>query len=140
MSQTIGHGTSFELGGGPGGSGPEVFTPIAGVLSVDFGSNKVDAHDKTDMLTTGTTRKYVGGLENPGDASVKMNYLPGDTTQASLYTAKDGAEHNFKVVYPGSVATESFAGIITSIDKAVPDDKLPTLTCKIQISGPKTIS
>lgn len=138
MSQTIGHGTQLELGNGASGS--EIFQPIAGVLSVDLGSNKVDTHDVTDMGTTGTTRQFIGGLENSGDISVKLNVKPGDTSQAALNTAKDGLQHNFKVVYPGAVKTIAFAGIITSIDESVPDDKVPTLTVKIQITGPKTVT
>lgn len=130
MSQTIGHGTQFELQVG------STYTPIEGVTGADFGSNKVDALDNTDMGTSGTTRTYIGGLENPGDLSVKMNVIPADSSQAALFTAKDGTVHNFKVIYPGAVRTRTFSGIITSIDESVPDDKLPTYTCKIQVSGP----
>lgn len=128
----IGHGTQFELLVGSS------YIAIQGVLSVEFGSNKVDTHDTTDMLSTGSTRTFIGGLENPGDASAKLNFLPGDSTQAALTTAKDGTVHSFRVIYPGAIQTDSFDGIITAIDKSDPDDKLLTKTCKIQISGPVT--
>jgi predicted secreted protein len=138
MSQTIGHGSQLELGNGAGGS--EIFQPIAGVMSIDLGSNKVDTHDVTDMGTAGTTRVFIGGLENSGDISAKLNVKPGDVSQLALFTAKDGLVHNFKTIYPGAVRTIAFAGIITSLDESVPDDKVPTLTVKIQITGPKTFS
>lgn len=137
MPQTIGHGTQFQLGNG---GGPETFTAINGTTAADFGSNKVDAHDVTDMGTAGTQRAFIGGLENSGDLTVKVNVKPGDATQTSLFVAKDGLAHNMKVVYPGAVRTKSFAGIILSIDESIPDDKIPVYSVKIQITGPVTIS
>jgi len=134
MSQTIGHGSQLQLLVGSS------YVTILGVMSIDLGSDKVDAVDNTDMGTSGITRTYVGGLENPGDLSAKLNVIPGDTTQLALFTAKDGTVHSFKAIYPAAVRTVSFSGIITSIDETIPDDKLPGYTCKIQISGPKTYS
>lgn len=134
MSQIIGHGSQFELQVG------STYTPILGVMSIDLGSDKVDAHDNTDMGTAGITRTFVGGLHNPGDVSVKLNVILTDTSQAALFTAEDGTLHNFKAIYPGALRTVTFSGLITSIDEQIPDDKLPTLTCKIQVSGPKVYS
>jgi hypothetical protein len=131
---TIGHGTIFNLVSG------STSTPVDGVLSVDFGSDKVDALDTTNLASSGNARTFQGGLENPGDVSIKLNYLPTDTSQAALYAFKDGTVHNFSVVYPGAIATEAFSGIITSITKAAPDDKLVTQTVKIQLSGPRTLA
>ena len=136
-AQTIGHGSSLELGDG---ATPEVFTAIDGVISIDLGSNKIDLVDNTDMGTTGTQRTFVDGLENPGDVTVKLNVKPGNVSQASLFAAKGAGVKNWKVVYPAAVRTISFAGICLSVDESIPDDKLPTLTAKIQVSGQKTYS
>lgn len=133
--ELIGHGLQFELN-----TTGSTYVAIAGTTSVDFGSNKVDTLETTNTGTSGTTRTYTGGLENPGDVSVKLNLLPADATQADLYAAKDGTVRNFKAALAGAVATYAFSGIITSIDRSLPDEKLCTLTCKIQISGPITIS
>src|SRR6185437_7766462 len=122
----IGHGTQFEIETGT----PGTYTAIDGVLSVDFGSNKVDALDNTDMGVVGSKRTYEGGLENSGDVTIKINVKPGNASQTFLFTSKDGAAHNMKVIYPGNVRTKSFSGIILSIDESIPDDKLPTYTAK----------
>lgn len=135
-SQVIGHGSQLELG--TSGATP-TYTATNGVTSIDLGSNKIDTHDNTDMGSTGTTRTFIPGLENPGDISVKLNVIPGDATQAALDTAK-GLLLPFKAIYPGAVRTISFSGIITSIDESIPDDKLPTKTVKIQVSGTKVNS
>jgi len=133
MSQSIGHGSKFKIGDG---ATSENFTEINGATSADFGSDKVDALDTTTLGSSGFTRSYVGGLHNPGDVTVKINVLPGDTTQALLFTAEDQQSHNFKVIYPASARTRSFAAIVISIDESVPDDKLPTYTVKLQVTGP----
>jgi predicted secreted protein len=136
--QVIGHGSQLELG--VVNAGTTTYTAIEGVTSIDFGSNKIDTVDNTDMGTTGTTRTFISGLENPGDLSAKINVVPGDTTQAALIAAKGLGVQVFKAIYPGAVRTVSFSGIITSIDESIPDDKLPTYSVKIQVTGPKTYS
>ena len=87
----IGHGSSFNL------MVLTVPTPINGVTDVTFGSNKIDVTDTTDMGTAGTIRVFTAGLENPGDATIKLNHKPGDTSQAALLAAKDSTIHNFKI-------------------------------------------
>ena len=133
----IGHGSTFALGSG---GATETFTTIKGCTSIDLGSNKVDIHDTTDLGSAANVRTFIGGLENPGDATAKFNVVPGDPTQTALLAAKDGAVHDFKVIYPGAVRTVTFQGIVTSVDESVPDDKLATFTIKIQITAPKVYS
>jgi|ERR1041385_3530430 hypothetical protein len=132
----IGHGSKWEIGG-PNSTDP--YTEINGVNSADFGSNKVDVIDNTDMQTTGTTRTFEPGLENSGDLTIKYNVKPGDATQA-LIASNKGTLVYHKVIYPGAVRTRTFQGIILSADESIPDDKKPTGTVKIQISGPITNS
>jgi Lambda phage tail tube protein, TTP/IPT/TIG domain len=127
----IGHGSKLTIVGPV--SGTAVNLDLA-CLSIDNGSNKIDAADSTDMLTTGTQRVYTAGLEAPGDVTVKYNSNPVDFAQAALLAAK-GILYNFKIVYPGNVWSESFQGIVTSVDESAPDDKFITRTAKIQKSG-----
>jgi hypothetical protein len=131
MSEIIGHGSKIGIG---------TQTDILGLTAVDFGSNKVETLDTTNMRTTGTSRTYIGGLEDPGDISAKFNVLPGDATQAALYTLKDGAAKPVTVTYPGGVRVITFNAIITSVDESIPDDKIPTLSVKLKISGAKTFA
>lgn len=133
----IGHGSKLQLGNS-GGQG-ETYQTIAGCQSIDFGSNKLDSVDVT-TLDGPPVRQFIPGLENPGDISAKFNVLPGDTSQAGLFASKDGLVHDFKVIYPGAVRTITFQGFVTSIDESIPDDKSPTFSVKIQITGPKTYS
>lgn len=135
MAPIIGHGQQFEVN-----TTESTYVAIAGLISVDPGSNKVDALDSTDCGTAGFNRTFVGGLQNSGDYSLKFNYLPGDATQNDLRTFEDGTVHNFKWILPNGAQSRQFSGIITSIDMGSPDDKLITFTVKIQVSGPQTDS
>lgn len=137
MTALIGHGTVLEILGPTGGTQLGTPAPIT-CLSVDPGSDKVDTPDVTDMGTTGTTRVYTPGLENPGDVSFKFNYKPGDAGQTALMVTK-GVLTNFKLTAPSpSTWVRTFSGILTGVDFTFPDDKPITGSGKIQVSGPVT--
>src|ERR1700747_1789362 len=114
----IGHGEQFEYN-----STGVTFVPVDGIQSVEFSGGKVDTLDNTDVSTVGNVRTYIGGLEDSGEVTIKMNLIPANASQIALRAQKDGAAHNFKYVYPGAVATESFSGIITGFDRSMPNDK-----------------
>jgi predicted secreted protein len=132
MSQTIGHGSKLKIGDG---ATSENFTEITGVSDIAFGSDKVDSLDTTTLGSSGNNRSFIGGLHDPGEVTAKINVLPGDTTQALLFTAEDAELHNFKVIYPAATRTRSFAAIVVSLDESITYDKLPTYTVKLKISG-----
>lgn len=136
-AQVIGHGSSLEFDTTvpPTGITGDTWAILAGVNSIDFGSNKIDTIDNTDMLTSGVQRTFISGLENSGDVSLKINVKPGDTTQSQFRALKNAGIQYFKAIYPGGTQTVAFTGLVTSIDLSIPDDKLPTWTAKIQISG-----
>lgn len=136
--QTIGYGSQLQLGGVTGGT--DTFVTLLGVTDVTFGSNKTDTIDVTDMGTANAIRKFIAGLQNAGDCSAKINVIPGDATQASLWAAENGSAYDWKVIYPNTGRTIAFSGIIESIDEAIPLDKQPTYSLKIKITGPKTFS
>jgi hypothetical protein len=127
----IGHGSKLTI---LGPTGTTTVNKILACMSIDFGSDKVDTHDTTDMLTPGTQRVKIPGLENSGDLAIKFNVKPGDASQQALRAAK-GQLYDYVVTYPGNVRTRSFTGIVSSIDESIPDDKAATGSAKIDISG-----
>jgi predicted secreted protein len=135
MSEFIGKGSQFILN-----DDPSVPVTVTKITSIEFSGSKADAVETTNFGTSGTDREYMGGLTDQGDCTVKGNWVPGDTTQTSLHSYFDGDVHDFQVVYPDSVATESFSGIVTAFDKTIPLDKEAEFTCKIKVSGARTIA
>lgn len=128
----IGHGSVLTV---IGPTGTTSVNQNVACLTIDFGSNKVDTPETTDMLTAGTTKVFIPALENSGDISAKANVKPGDPGQAALFASK-GILYDFKVAYPGNIRTRAFTGILNSIDESIPDDKPATKSYKIQVSGP----
>lgn len=128
----IGHGSTLTI---IGPTGTTTINASLACLSIDFGSNKIDTPESTDMLTAGTTKVFIPGLENSGDISLKYNVKPGDAGQAALAAAK-GILYDFKVTYPLNVRTKTFTGIVNGVDESIPNDKLATRSAKIQVSGP----
>jgi Lambda phage tail tube protein, TTP len=82
----------------------------------------------------------MSGLEDPGDVSITGNYLPGDVTQIALFAIKSaGVAVPMKIVYPNSLGSASFSGLVLSMDISFPLDKECKLTIKAKASGPITI-
>ena len=128
----IGHGSTLTI---LGPTGTSTINATLACLSIDFGSNKVDAIDTTDMATPGIARTKTGGLENSGDVSIKFNVKPGDAGQQALATAKGAGLYDFKVAYPGGVRARTFTALVISLDESIPDDKAATKTAKLEVSG-----
>jgi len=134
----IGHGSKLRIKGPTGGTA--LTTPLdVACTSLSTGSNKVDVSDVTDMLTAGTARVFIAGLENSGDISVKFNMKPADPAQVA-YIATKGIATDFAIIAPGGAWSIDFSAINTGVDYDFPDDKPIACTSKAQISGPITVA
>lgn len=136
-TEVIGHGSKLQLG--DGAPTTEVFQEIKGTTQITFGSSKLDTPETTNMGSTGITRTYGTGLRTPGDVTAKINYIPGDASQQALsLAAQAGLKHNFKVILPAVSLTRAFNASIVSFDLDVPDDKIPTYSLKLTLTGDYT--
>jgi len=135
MSQPIvGLGIQFEFATV---LSPTVFTSLAGVNAISFSGDKTSTEKTTNMLTPNGVDTFMGGTTDPGTVDLKCFYYPGDLTQAALATIRaTGAVIPMEVVYPLSLGTRTFSGIVESMTVAYPLDKPATLDVKIKISGP----
>jgi len=132
----IGLGTQFEFATV---LSPTTFTTLAGVTSVAFSGDKTSTEKTTTMQTTNGIDTFIGGTTDPGSIDVKCLYQPGDTTQLALATIRAaGVAVPMEVVYPLSLGSRTFSGIVESMTVAYPLDKPATLDVKIKISGPLT--
>jgi hypothetical protein len=91
------------------------------------------------MLTASGVDTYISGTQEPGTVDVKCFYMPGDTSQAALAGIRTaGLAVPFEVLYPLSLGSRTFSGIVESLTVAYPLDKPATLDVKIKITGPVT--
>jgi predicted secreted protein len=138
----LGFGTLLKMGDG---GGPEVFTTISEVTNVGTPSFSRDTVDATHHTSAGGVREFIGGLIDPGEVSVDMNWLPNDPTQDEttglLAAALDGEQRNFKLVIPSSPpVTWNFTGLVTAFSGATPMDDKMTANVTIKVSGLPTFS
>ncbi|MFD3657034.1 phage tail tube protein [Streptomyces sp. NPDC058620] len=131
-------GTQLKRGDGttPG----EVFTAVANVTNVEDAGrtrNTIDttAHDSPDQYM-----EFVGGLVDPGEVTIDVNYDPAahDTLEADF---ADKDPRNYQLVFPDAdTTTFAFAAVMTGFSKSAPyDDKL-TASLTFKVSGKPTIS
>src|SRR5690349_12088630 len=96
-------GTTLGLGNG---ASPEVFTPVAEVLSLKRSGAKTDFVDVTNMDSADGFHEYLASLKDSGDVNVSANWIPGDTSQAALETAfVAGTASNWLITLPSSLGT-----------------------------------
>lgn len=137
MAGIDGFGTILKRGDG---ETPEVFTAIANLTNVDDGGRTRNTIDVTAHDSPNAYMEFVGGLIDPGEVTIDINYDPAvhDVLEADL---EDTDPRNYQIVFPDTAATTfSFAAVMTGFSKSAPhDDKLSgSLTFKV--SGKPTIA
>jgi len=115
---------------------PATFTNLLGVTSVAFSGDKTTTVKTTNMLTTSGVDTYISGTTEPGTVDVKLLLQPGDASLIALEALRaSGAAVPFEVIYPLSLGSVTFTGIVESITRNLPLDKEATVDVKIKISG-----
>lgn len=128
----IGYGSTFALGDG---ADPEVFTPLAEVFDITPPSDAVDVIDATHMASPNATREFIIGLNDPGECSFEMNFIPGSTADVAIQAVRAARERvNCRITFPNDV-TWDFAGILTGYEPAAPTDDKMTATVTFKVTG-----
>ena len=117
------------------GASPEVFATINEVKSIDGPGGQTNEIDVTDLNST--AKEFILGLQDEGDITLDMNYLPSDTQHALLRTLRGtGATNNYRITFTDSPATTwTFAALVKgfSISNAV--DNVTGLSVVLRVSG-----
>lgn len=129
-------GTQWKIGDG---GGPEVFTTVADVTSVDVLDMSADTIDVSAHDSPAQWREFTAGMKDGGELSMDINYDP--AVHGTLSTAVGGNPKNMKIVMPDAGAAEvAFAGIITGFSAQAPfDDKL-SATVTVKVTGVPVIT
>ena len=134
----VGLGTTVEFASV---ASPAVFTVLAGAQSASFSGDKVAVEKTTTLLSTNGVDTFVSSTQDPGSLDIKALYEPGDASQIALEAIRlAGVAVNWKVVYPLSLGSASFSGIVESMTRTFPLDKVCELSIKVKISGAVTIA
>lgn len=127
------------------GGGSEVFTAIAGVLSINLGAISRTMIDTTDLDTANNARTFLGGIVDYGEFSADIHYEPADGTHddtTGIYSYfGDTAPRNFQLVFPDSgTTTFSFSAVTSSLTVTGSLDDKMTGTVTFKISGKPTFA
>lgn len=130
----IGKGTTFGM---ETTAGSGTYTVLAEVFEISPPTETVDAIDYTHMTSPDFTREFGPGLIDPGEATIALNFIPGNTSEAQLRAAMREVR-GCQVTFPNG-ATWTFDGFITSIGAETPmADKMVHRTT-FKVSGAKVV-
>jgi hypothetical protein len=116
------------------GASPEVFTEIAEPKDISFGES-VEFVDMTHQSSVGGIRERRPSLIDPGQATMRCNFL-NETTQALLHTDMYArARRNYQIYLPISGLTYTFAGYVASLKRTAPMGGPLEMDIAIQIDG-----
>jgi len=137
-----GFGVQFKTGDG---ASPEVFTPVAEVLSVSGPTINRDVIEATHTDSLNNYKEFLSGLTDGGEVTVTMNFLPGDGTQDEatgiLGDFLVQTLRNYSIVFPTSPAvTWTFSAFLTGYEPDSPIDDRMTCTATFKLSGKPTIA
>lgn len=128
-----GYGIKFYIG--DGGS-PETFTKVGETESVTPPDVNLGVADATHMESDDAFMEDIPTMLSSGEATIGLNFLPTDPTQALLAAAQyDRRTTNFRMVLPSGTQRFEFAGHITKIGRALPKDDRMSMTVTIKATG-----
>jgi hypothetical protein len=133
---TIGYGASFEVST----DGGSVYTELAEIINITPPSDSLDIIDATNMDSTNATREFIVGLNDPGECSLEMNFIPGSAADQKIVQIRDARVAVYcKITFPNAVVW-TFLGILTGYEPAIPVDDKMTATVTFKVTGSYTVS
>lgn len=131
----IGYGTRFYMGATVAAVS---LTKLANVTSVSLPNEQVAEVEVTHYESPGRTREFIPGLNDAGEITVEMNFLPGSATDTMLVAAKaDGGIRTMRMVTPEDDDQQmyTFPGFVKGYERGVPIDDRMTATVTIRVAG-----
>src|SRR5262245_37610323 len=133
----LGYGCKFEIAVDL--NSPSLFSEIEEIYNITPPSNNLDQIDVTHMQSPNRTREFISGLNDPGEMSFEMNYIPGGVSDDILFILLNlptGAtrQRTCRLSYPTGV-TDTFLAELTQYEPAIPHDDKMTATRTFKVSG-----
>lgn len=114
---------------------PEVFTEIQETSNIDGPGGQAAEIDVTDLGSTG--KEYKLGLQEEGDISFDIFYIPANTQHALLRTLRaSGANRNFRITFTDSPATTwTFSALVKGFTVSMGVDNVLRASVTLKVSG-----
>ncbi len=132
----LGYGSVFQV---QAENSPDNFVDMAEVMSIKPPTFKLDQIDVTHMQSPNRTREFISGLNDPGECSFDMNFIPGSTSDDRIFELLNlptgtSRRRACRISFPNGV-TWSFNGEVTGYEPTVPFDDKMTATVTFKVSG-----
>lgn len=120
---------------------PPVFTELANVTSISGPSFSRNVYDTTAHDSVDGWMEFIGGLRDAGELSFDLNWNPGNTTHASLFSdLNDTVPRAYKLVLAGDIAEFAFTALLTGFDVGLPVDEKLTAAVTFKLTGKPTLT
>lgn len=132
----LGYGSRFMIATD---ASPDVYQEMSEITTITPPSNTLDQIDVTHMQSPNRRREFISGLNDGGEASFEMNFIPGSTSDDRLFELLNlpvGAtrRRSLRIEFPNSVSW-TFDGELTGYEPSVPFDDKMTATVTFKVSG-----
>lgn len=133
IEPSIGYGADFQRS--DDGTSGGTFATVGQIIDLTPPSISRDAVETTHMASTERWREFIGGLKDAGEASIEINFDPGDATAASFLTdINTNTAGYYKIVFPDTTSW-GFAAIATGFEPGAPIDDRMTATFTVKLTG-----
>jgi len=110
------------------------FAAIAEINSIKGPDKKRNVIDVTSLDSTGGYREFIAAFRDGGQVVMDMNF-----TRDGYDDMNDDFEIetlvDYQIVFPGSIGTFEFSGLVTDIGNSIPLDDKITMSVTIKVSG-----
>lgn len=117
------------------GASPEVFATIPEVSEMSGPGGQSSEIDVTDLSST--AKEFRMGLQDEGQISLTMNWIPGNAVHAGLRTDRSNQTlRNFKIIFTDSPTTTwDFAAFVMGLEMSAGVDDVVKATATLRVSG-----
>ncbi|HCA88165.1 MAG TPA: outer capsid protein Hoc [Streptomyces sp.] len=137
MAGMDGFGVQLKRGDG---EEVETFTPLADITNLSGPGLSRETLDVTSHGSPNGWMEFLGGLKDPGEVSVDINYQP-DLHDVLVDDFDDVEPRNYQIVFPDAAATTwTFGAIITGFEPESPYDDKAAASLTFKVTGKPTIS
>lgn len=128
----IGYGSTIQV---ESADSPGVWTSIAEVKSITPPSDTIDVLDATNMDSPNATREFILGLNDPGECSFEMNFIPGSNADDTIQAIRAArVARNIRIAWANGIYW-TFTGILTAYEPDAPFDDVMTATVTFKVTG-----
>lgn len=118
-----------------GTSSPSIYTQIPDVKNINFRTGSASVIDTTDLSSTAKEKRM--GLQDEGQLTFTLNFVPNQTTHAELLQAKsDRQVREFELELTDTPATKyRFSGFVLSVPISAGVDAVIESNVTVEITG-----